>query len=619
MKSLRYCVLFQMIILGLNDFAQPGSYYPPPGNVDYHNDTLTICPPDSLPGDPVVLMGYNIYVDSVFFDNIAVTTPTDTIDYIFTFPALPPGDHSFCANAVYNEWISEPACDSAIVIYGYELPFLEDWSSGSFEELQWTSSSGNWVISNEEGNPAPAAEFRSDPVQTNYTLNLESFPINATGLFEGKIWLDFDLKLDCMQPTGEEKLFIQIWNSTHNAWSTVEEYFNYDGSFTWSSEHIVINPHARNKVFKIRFQATGVNSADIDGWLIDNIYIYRKCDEASNLVLDEYADHNKLSWIGWGTCGGVNPWIHYDDGLNSGNSFGTGEPVEFDVAARWESAQLACFEGASVYQVAYFPVENTASYRIRIWTGTGPDTLICDESASPITGQWNTKTLVTPQPVDFKKDLWVGYHVSTPTGYPAGLDNGPAINGYGNMIRLEGAWKTLLEVNPALNYNWNITCYLWPTSNPPDPEVNYNIYRQTNNVEFQLYDVTGYDSYLDSNIILSDNYCYKVTVVWAKDGDTCESDPTNIVCETVNVGTDQPEQDNTLKIYPNPAKNWLNIKSEKEIRSIRLYNLIGENVLKLEIGNLYYQLDVSSLQDGIYYVMVVTEKRDFKAKIVILR
>jgi hypothetical protein len=616
MKALRYLVLFPMIILGLNALAQPGSYYPPPSNVTYHNDTLTICPPDSLPGEPVVLMGYNIYVDSVFFDNVPVTNPTDIIDYIFTFPALLPGDHSFCAKAVYNQWISDQACDSAIVIYGYELPFLEDWSSGSFEELQWIPSSGNWVISNEEGNPAPSVEFRADPIQTDYAINLESYPINAIGLSEGKIWFDFDLKLDCINPTGAEILRLEVWNWTHKVWTTVVEYYNDQGSYTWLSEHINIKTQAMNKVFKVRFNASGVNSADIQGWLVDNIHVYRKCDAASDLVLDEYWDYNKLTWIS-PLSGCYDEWMHWDDGVNSGNSIGTGEAAEFDVAARWDAAQIPQLEGDSIIQIAFFPAEDAAAYSLRIWTGTGPDSLVLDSPTNPVIGQWNFITLTTPHQVDVTRDLWVGYHISTPTGYPAGVDAGPAVNGYGNMIFFEGAWKTLLELNQDLNFNWNISCRVGPihySSGLP-----FNIYRQTNNEEYQFYDVTEDCDYLDSNIILSNYYCYQVKALWAKDGDTCESDPTNIACETVNVGTDRPESDKTIKIYPNPAKNWLNIESEEEIRSVRIYNIMGEEALKLEIGNLGDQVDVSRLRSGIYYVAVETEGREFKEKIVILR
>ncbi len=148
----------------------------------------------------------------------------------------------------------------------------------------------------------------------------------------------------------------------------------------------------------------------------------------------------------------------------------------------------------------------------------------------------------------------------------------------------------------------------------------FNIYRQTNNEGFQFYDIAEDIEYLDSNIILSDYYCYKVTMVWIKNGDTCESAPTNTVCETVNgLALISPNRIKQYSIYPNPANNWLNIESEEEIRSIRIYNLLGEEVLKLEIGNLDYQVDVSRLQSGIYYVKVTTVSREFKEKVVILR
>jgi len=46
---------------------------------------------------------------------------------------------------------------------------------------------------------------------------------------------------------------------------------------------------------------------------------------------------------------------------------------------------------------------------------------------------------------------------------------------------------------------------------------------------------------------------------------------------------------------------------------------MGEEVLKLEIGNLDYRIDVSRLQSGIYYVAVETEKKEFSAKVAILK
>jgi hypothetical protein len=619
MKIIKYLILLLIFCIGITAFSQPGSYYPPPANVDYHNDTLTICPPDSLPGEPVILIAYNIYVDSVFYINVEVTDPGATIAYFLDHESILPGMREFCVYTVYNQWISEEStCDTATLIYGNDLPFLEDWSSGNFEEQQWILTSGNWAISTGEGNPAPAAEFTGYPVQADYAMSLESYPINALGMTEGKIWLDFNLKLDDIQPTGNEWLRAQVWNWSNQVWTTVADYRNDDGSFNWTSEHINIKARAMNKVFRIRFLAMGVNSADIQGWSVDNVHIYRKCDGPYEFDLYEHLDYNELQWYGPDGCW-IDEWIHWDDGQNSGNSIGLGDTLVFDVAARWTPAQLAPYHDVSIYSIAFFPAEGQAIYSVRVWTGAGPDTLIVDQPVTaPLMNQWNYVNLTTPMPLDITKELWVGYHISTPTGYPAGVDDGPGIDGYGNMMYYQDVWQTLIEINPNLNYNWNIACHLIG-NNSTGTDLYFNLYRETNQGGFQFCGTTHLKEFLDSNIVLSDVYCYKLTAVWCVNGDTCESEPTNPACEYLMLGTDQPEPDKVLRIYPNPANDWLNIEAEEEIGEIRVYNPLGERVLKLEIGNSDYQIDVSRLQGGIYYVAIITENREIKKKIIILR
>jgi len=618
MKAFKLFLLVLVCGTGMNVFSQSG-YYPPPSSVDFHSDTLTIYPPDSLPGPPLVLLAYNLYIDSVFYDNIAVVDPELPVDVVFEPETILPGQHIFCADAVYNEWISDDCCDSATILYGYELPFLEDWSSGGFEDNLWISTSENWIIEDDHGNPAPTAEFMGDPAQTDYEFILESYPLNALGMTVGRIWLDFDLRLDATVFSGNEWLKVQVWNWTNQVWYTVAEYRNDDENLPWNWIHINIHSIAKNQVFKVRFLATGLNSSEINNWSIDNIHIYRKCDGAVNLQLDESLDYNELQWEGPDGCG-IDEWIHWDDGVNAGNSIGTGGAVEFDVAARWTPVLLAEYNGASIHEIAFFPFESAATYYVRVWAGAGPDTLILDQLVnSPVIGQWNHIDLTTPIPLDVTKDLWVGYHVNTPTGYPAGVDDGPPVDGYGNMMYWDSTWQTLLEINPDLDFNWNIACHLIEI-NPSGTELYYKLYRETNNEGFQFYSIID-DAmeYLDSNIILSDYYCYEMTTIWNKNGDTCESAPTNIACEELMLETNEQEPLNHIRIYPNPANNLLNIESEEAIREVRLYNPLGEMVLKVEIGNSEGQVDVSRFPGGIYYVMVKTESISFTSKIVILR
>ncbi len=618
MKAFSKCTFLVLVLIKAIAFSQTG-YYPPPSSVFFHNDTLTISPPDSLPGEPTVLLGYNIYVDSSFFDNITLPDPEATLDFIFDDQDLLPGIHEFCAKALYNDWISETACDTGLVIYGVELPFLEDWSSGGFEENLWTYTSGNWIVENEIGNPAPMVTFQGEPGLVNYEAILESYPINATGNLIGRIWLDFDIKLDAAEISNYEQLFVQIWNNNNLVWTTIEEFSAWHAGFDWESKHINIKPYAMNRIFKIRFVATGANSEDIIAWQLDNIHIYRKCDGASDLEIEEHLEYNLLQWEG-PDVGFWDDWINWDDGVNSGNSIGTGGAVEFDVAAHWISAQLVQFQGASIRKIAFFPAESAATYRVRIWEGSGPDTLVVDQLVvSPVIGQWNYITLSTPVPLDITRDLWVGYNVNTTTGYPSGVDDGPAIDGYGNMMYFEGEWQALLEINVELDYNWNIACYLVITY-PIGTYLAYKLYRETNNSGFQFYSIIDDNiEFVDSNIVLSDFYCYKLTTFWVKNSDTCESVPTNTACEVLMLGTGSEQQESQIRIYPNPAQTMVNVTADEEIREVRVYSTLGEKILKLEIGNLEGVIDVSGLKNGIYFMEVVTENQVAIKKILIFR
>jgi hypothetical protein len=59
-----------------------------------------------------------------------------------------------------------------------------------------------------------------------------------------------------------------------------------------------------------------------------------------------------------------------------------------------------------------------------------------------------------------------------------------------------------------------------------------------------------------------------------------------------------------LQIYPNPASNFINIKSNKEITKIEIFNSIGQSI----ISEKYYQnelmLNIGSLKQGIYLLKI---------------
>jgi hypothetical protein len=585
------------------------------------NEPIGCCPNGQLPAN---LLGYNIYRDETFVAYTPHVPPGEFVPQGYIDEGLPPGQYEYTVTAVYDlapygypgetgeSMVEGPTEVSST--YCFDLEFVETWEMGSFDDNNWLTDGSNWTINGQAGNPAPAAEFTWDPIQTNYESSLTSYPLCAVGMTEGKIWLDFDLKLDAVQPTGEELIQAQVWNWEAQVWNTVGEYSNSEGSFDWTSEHVNINAQAMDKVFKIRFHTMGENSINILGWFIDNIDIYRTCDGPTNLAA--YPIPGQGIGLSWDMPGSspVDEWIHWDDGMNSGNSIGTGGAEEWDVAARWEPEQLVNYEGASVTEVAFFPMDPITAYRVRVWIGASAANLVVDQPVTPVCGQWNIVTLETPVPVDVTNDLWVGYHVVTPEGYPAGVDDGPAIDGYGNMMKLDNEWQTLLQINPSFDFNWNISAHLLTiaaehqTLAPGKGSrelIGFNVYRNANGGDYVLLpNFTGVDP--AEGLIPGTLYCYMVNAVWMSETDECESPFSNEACIIWTSVPDPDANPGSLYLYPNPADDHAYITSSDNLKRITMYDATGRPVMDEITDSRSYELSTVSYPAGIYLVHIET-------------
>jgi Secretion system C-terminal sorting domain len=71
--------------------------------------------------------------------------------------------------------------------------------------------------------------------------------------------------------------------------------------------------------------------------------------------------------------------------------------------------------------------------------------------------------------------------------------------------------------------------------------------------------------------------------------------------KNTTLGTDNFEV-STVKLYPNPASNVLNIESVSTIEKVSLFNLLGQEVLSQTPNSELVTLDVASLQVGVYVV-----------------
>ncbi len=72
----------------------------------------------------------------------------------------------------------------------------------------------------------------------------------------------------------------------------------------------------------------------------------------------------------------------------------------------------------------------------------------------------------------------------------------------------------------------------------------------------------------------------------------------------------------TFKMYPNPAKNVLNIESASKIDQVSVYNVLGQEVLSKTATNEIVTLDVSNLRTGIYVVKTTIDGATSSSKFI---
>lgn len=88
--------------------------------------------------------------------------------------------------------------------------------------------------------------------------------------------------------------------------------------------------------------------------------------------------------------------------------------------------------------------------------------------------------------------------------------------------------------------------------------------------------------------------------------------------DTVFLSNDafQEKQEPFLSVYPNPAQNQLTVNANgKTIESIQLYNVFGEKILESHLQN--SQIDLTDVQNGIYFLVIKTSEGILKKKIVV--
>lgn len=601
-------------------------------------------------GDEPEIYGYQISLYDVIID----TLPPEQTQYYFN-DLIDGQTYEFCVKAIYECGVSEAICEvwEYIEIPTYYLPYFEGWDDRLYTLNNWTVSGTdyNWQINNEIGSPFPSLQFKGDSVTPiEFSSAITSPLIIAENILVGNIFFEFDIKQDLVENTGLDTLLIEI--SDGSDWHTIyESTSNFDFDFT--PQKFDISDIALGNYIVLRISVNGVNSNNIEGWYIDNIHVYRECLSPELLTGEEnWVDYSKsavkITWEMPGNPESISEWIYWDDGENFSGIAGD---EKIFAAVRWDSGQLQNYESAFITKMRIFPYEEFTFCELRIWSGQNAEELIYSHEVTELTvpGEWNEFILEEPVLIDNSKELWVGYAFDMNYGtYPAGVDKGPAIENYGNMVSYdEHYWFRLSDY--GLSGNWNIQAFIVEDEyvtkerklgmnsnrNMHRSLSGFNVYRKQNEAEFGLYDfvdyVIGQENYVyydtTPNVNLQNGYSYKVTATWQSNLDYCESIP---AMSMLNPEEDfvyvflEDIPDNTskssLKIFPNPARDYVAIEAVSPIISVRILNLNGQTIIvSNQADEMIVVVNTENLKRGVYLVEVETDTETLSNKLVIAR
>lgn len=132
-----------------------------------------------------------------------------------------------------------------------------------------------------------------------------------------------------------------------------------------------------------------------------------------------------------------------------------------------------------------------------------------------------------------------------------------------------------------------------------DDLIAYNVYRDDILIGYFVSDLTYVDEDLPNG-----TYDYYVKAVYH----TGESNPSNTVQVTIDsAGIEEDFIHNTV-IYPNPATDVVNVKSDLQISSISVYSLTGQIIADETVQSNSYQFNTSNLESGFYIFRLQTDK-----------
>lgn len=419
-------------------------------------------------------------------------------------------------------------------------------------------------------------------------------------------------------------------NDLYFTWSPVEEdlvdiylgtnfYFNYEfNTFVPATDTSFIFPNPGPGFYDYCFNRVysyddGEHSWESCGGLacLFDVGYPPEFDPPRNLdVVDNtWFQNPTICWLEWDEPNGFDPlWLQYDDGVNV---TGLGVQLQFSYAVKWDPNQLEGFDGTQISKINFFPKEPGSSFTLKIWKGEDASIVIYEEELMNLTfDAWNEIDINPSVSIDPTEQLWLGFDVIS-SGYPAGCGNYMG-NPNSDLISFDGInWEHLSDYGQP--YSWNLAAYVEGSNDLSKIKSNdllgYIVYRG----EEPITDTIQELSFVDIIPEYSYPACYEVLAVY----EMGISDPSNMACATIMPGI-HSYNETSFTIYPNPTHKSCKIESTTPISYIKVYNQLGQLCLNFEnIDTPSFQIDISQLESGIYFIDIKNGSKVQKSKLII--
>jgi hypothetical protein len=359
---------------------------------------------------------------------------------------------------------------------------------------------------------------------------------------------------------------------------------------------------------------TGVADLDFSTNIIYDLDVLKSAPTAS-IPATSYAVKRTLTHTsGTPTNGGAptspdaTAQLHYD-GDNSSAIGWSSVPITVTVAARFPNVLTVPYAGMNLISVEVYVNDINAGSNlctVKVYEGGNefePGPMVGSQTFTPGGASWETIVLTTPIPVT-GADLWVGYEFTQADAgiYIPGCDDGANFDINGDFLSTGVGWSHLSN-NPALIFDWNIRANLegtpiaqWLSVSPASGTITPG-----NNLPV---DVT-----CDGTLLTVGTYNALLKFL--------SNDPVNpqvdvpVTFTVAGVGIDEASKLGVM-IFPNPAKDVINVTATDKINSISISDFSGKVVYTGAAGS----IDISGFASGVYFIQTVTTKGTANTKFV---